>query len=573
MNSVLHYLNTFIGGYTGYFSYLWQEITFQTAPWYQNYFYGLLVICLSFFTLEWLTPWRKDQPTFRRDFWLEIGYIFFNFFIFSLIGYNAVSNLFVELFNDGLKSAFGFSNLVAINIQSLPVWAQLLTLFVVRDFLHWNTHRLLHRVEWLWQFHKVHHSAKQMSWATLMRYHWAETVFYNFLQYLPLAMIGFGINDFFVVYIFTLVIGHLNHSNIYINIGFLKYIFNTPQLHIWHHAKHSPNRFGQNFALTLSLWDYLFGTIYAPHDGRDIELGFEGDETFPTNFLAQMRLPTSALQQKKEIGTLLFLGLYSVIAQAQVVTVFVEMNGVPIKNATVLRVPADKRNDQEWVGLTDSTGKRRLITKPSDKLVAYLSLNRFTEHTVRAGQPVDTFHFQTLSCDLSEATPQNPSQSQKLPFVKREEVASLQGKQLLRFLGQYFYAKKAEMLTNEQQWLGYWFRLTNDLDEGGFLYHIQNMPPESEQSHALYTLLTTSPSVRSGGFRQILLYTYILHQKYSDEIEAYNKVHHNFWDTDFKQKLAELAAAEADIQAALPDLETALLENIAEHPHLFYQLQ
>ena len=571
MNSILHYLNTFIGGYTGYFNYLWQEITFQTTPWYQNYFYGLLVICVCFFTLEWLTPWRKEQPTFRRDFWLEIGYVFFNFFIFSLIGYNAVSNLFVELFNDGLKSAFGISNLVAINIQSLPVWAQLLTLFVVRDFLHWNTHRLLHRVDWLWQFHKVHHSAKQMSWATLMRYHWAETVFYNFLQYLPLAMIGFGINDFFVVYIFTLVIGHLNHSNIYINIGFLKYIFNTPQLHIWHHAKHSPNRFGQNFALTLSLWDYLFGTIYAPHDGRDIELGFEGDEAFPTNFLAQIQLPTPLFERKKEIGTILLLGLATTVAQAQVVTAFVTINKMAVKNATVLRVPADRTSEQEWVGLTDSTGKRRIIAKPNDKLVAYLSLNRAIEHTVRSGQTVDTFAFNTLSCDLSEAMPHDPSKL-FLALVKKQEIEPLQNRQLLRFLGQYFYAKKTEILTNEQQWLGYWFRLTNDLDEGGFLYHIQNMPSESEQRKALEALLTTSPSVRGGGFRQILLYTHILYQKYSDEIEAYNKLHHNFWSADFKQKLAELAAAEADIQAALPELEAALLDNIAQHPERFYRL-
>jgi sterol desaturase/sphingolipid hydroxylase (fatty acid hydroxylase superfamily) len=56
----------------------------------------------------------------------------------------------VQAFNDFLAYAFGIRNLVAIEIGSWPYWAQLVTLFVVRDFVQWNVHRLLHRVPWLW---------------------------------------------------------------------------------------------------------------------------------------------------------------------------------------------------------------------------------------------------------------------------------------------------------------------------------------------------------------------------------------------------------------------------------------
>ena len=286
----MHYIDIFIGGYTGYFGFLWQQITFGASPWYENYFYILIVVSAFFFALEWKNPWRVEQPKFRLDFWLDFFYMFFNFFIFSLIGYNAVSNVVVELFKNGLHELFGIRNLVAINVQQLPVWSHLLLLFVVRDFVQWNTHRLLHRVNFLWKFHRVHHSVKQMGFAAHLRYHWLENVFYDVLQYIPLAMLGIGLQDLFVVYVFTFMVGHFNHSNININIGVLKYILNNPQLHIWHHAKHSPNRYGQNFALTLSLWDYLFGTIYQPHDGRDIELGFDGDEAFPATFAEQALL-------------------------------------------------------------------------------------------------------------------------------------------------------------------------------------------------------------------------------------------------------------------------------------------
>jgi sterol desaturase/sphingolipid hydroxylase (fatty acid hydroxylase superfamily) len=69
----------------------------------------------------------------------------------------------------------------------------------------------------------------------------------------------------------------------------LSYLFNSPEMHIWHHAKHLPKDrpMGVNFGLTLAIWDYLFGTHYIPYEGRDEELGFEGDEKFPVGFAGQ----------------------------------------------------------------------------------------------------------------------------------------------------------------------------------------------------------------------------------------------------------------------------------------------
>jgi sterol desaturase/sphingolipid hydroxylase (fatty acid hydroxylase superfamily) len=72
-------------------------------------------------------------------------------------------------------------------------------------------------------------------------------------------------------------------------------------MHIWHHAKELPNhvRYGVNFGLTLSIWDYLFKTSYVPHSGKDIILGFEGDEDFPKQFLAQELYPLNINDKKK----------------------------------------------------------------------------------------------------------------------------------------------------------------------------------------------------------------------------------------------------------------------------------
>lgn len=279
------YLDIITNAYRGYANYLWSEIT---HPSWHNYFYWLIGVSLFFFLLEMVAPWRKKQPTFRKDFWLDAFYMFFNFFLFSLVIYNAASEVVVNLFKDGL-ALIGIENFVALEVSSWPVFWQLFTLFIVRDFVQWWVHRLLHRVDWLWQFHKVHHSVEQMGFAAHLRYHWMENVVYRTIEYIPLAMIGFGIDDFFIVHIFTLSVGHFNHSNFKLPLGPLKYVFNNPQMHIWHHAKDMPESrpYGINFGLTLSVWDYIFGTAHIPHDGKDIPLGFPEVEKFPKSFFKQ----------------------------------------------------------------------------------------------------------------------------------------------------------------------------------------------------------------------------------------------------------------------------------------------
>lgn len=287
----MEYLNTFINGYTGYANFLWQEITFgyDYKPWYQNYFYALILVSLFFLVLEWARPWRKEQPKFRKDFWLDFFYMFFNFFLFWLVVYNAVSKTIVNILNDGIIALTSFDVQAMNPMNDFPYWLILLIGFLVRDFVQWWTHRLLHKSPKLWEFHKVHHSVKEMGFAAHLRYHWMETVVYRAIEYLPLALLGIGLHDFFIIHIFTLAWGHFNHSNIKVNIGFLKYIFNSPQMHIWHHAKYLPEdrHTGVNFGITLSMWDYIFKTDYIPHDGRDIELGFEDDEVFPQDFVGQ----------------------------------------------------------------------------------------------------------------------------------------------------------------------------------------------------------------------------------------------------------------------------------------------
>lgn len=279
------YYDTFIKSFSDFGNYTWNEITFQVAPFYVNYFWWLIVLSLVVWGLEVALPWRKNQAIIRKDFWLDAFFMFFNFYIFKLIIFMAFSNVTEKAFTD----LFGgdLSSLAIFDMSGQALWLQLLVFFLATDFIQWFTHVMLHKFNFLWRFHKVHHSVQQMGFAAHLRYHWMENIFYTPMKFITVMLIGgFTPEMAFIVFYFAIAIGHLNHANINLSYGPLKYILNNPKMHIWHHAKELPanHKSGVNFGISLSIWDYIFRTNYIPSSGRDIELGFENIEKYPSSF-------------------------------------------------------------------------------------------------------------------------------------------------------------------------------------------------------------------------------------------------------------------------------------------------
>jgi sterol desaturase/sphingolipid hydroxylase (fatty acid hydroxylase superfamily) len=279
------YFEAFINAFIGTANWTWKSIIFE-VPWYTNYFWGLITISLIVWILEILFPWRKEQSIFRRDFWLDGFYMFFNFFLFA-IAISGFYKLLGLLFSDlGIKSG----SLAILDMSQFPQWAQLLIFFLILDFVQWFTHILLHKYAFLWKFHQIHHSVKEMGFAAHLRYHWMENVFYKPLKTFGVMILGgFEPEQAYIVHFFAIAIGHFNHSNIKITWGPLKYILNNPVMHLYHHAHDLPKgKYGVNFGISLSLWDYIFKTNYIPEDSGTIELGFEGDENIPNSFWKQI---------------------------------------------------------------------------------------------------------------------------------------------------------------------------------------------------------------------------------------------------------------------------------------------
>lgn len=278
------YMDAFLNAFSGTVSWTWKSIMFE-VPWYMNYFWGLILISVLVWGLEVLFPWRKNQSVIRKDFWLDVFYMFFNFFVFSIV----ISG-FYRVISLGFESLGGHSKSLAIvDIRAWPMVFQLLVFFVILDFVQWFTHVLLHKYPALWRFHQVHHSVKEMGFAAHMRYHWMENVLYKPLKTFGVMILGgFEPEQAYLVHFAAIAIGHLNHANIKLTWGPLKYVLNNPVMHLYHHAYTLPKgSYGINFGISLSVWDYIFGTNYIPEDSGTIPLGFPGDENFPKDFVGQ----------------------------------------------------------------------------------------------------------------------------------------------------------------------------------------------------------------------------------------------------------------------------------------------
>ena len=280
------YVTAFINEFSSTLNWTLDSILFK-VPWYNNYFWGLIVISLVVWLLEIIFPWRKNQSFIRKDFWMDGFYMFFNFFIFSILisgDYKALGILFNEI---GITT----KSLAVFNISNWPIGLQLVIFFVILDFVQWLTHVLLHKYEVLWRFHKVHHSVKEMGFAAHLRYHWMENILYKPLKTLGVMVLGgFEPEQAYIVHFIAITIGHLNHANIRITWGPFKYILNNSVMHLYHHMKALPENKpkGINFGISLSIWDFLFKTSYVPNDNGEIELGFSNEENFPKGFFSQL---------------------------------------------------------------------------------------------------------------------------------------------------------------------------------------------------------------------------------------------------------------------------------------------
>lgn len=285
-----------------------------------SYPFWLALFSVFVMALERLFPWRKQQRQLRPYLWSDLIHLVWNGHFLGVLVYGIYSAWIhgpLVAWLEGLGLA---DSLYAGVAGTWPVAAQIVVALFVVDFVQWGVHNLLHRVTPLWSLHKVHHSIVdgEMDFIVSFRFHWMEVVIYKSFLYVPLAFFGFGMEAIFFHAAFGTLIGHLNHANLHITWGPLRYLLNSPAMHIWHHDYEGDEKTTKNFGIIFSVWDWIFGTAYMPAQ-PPARLGYAGVEQMPRDFFAQAAWPLSAVAPRKtalaitasSLGLVVLFGLYA----------------------------------------------------------------------------------------------------------------------------------------------------------------------------------------------------------------------------------------------------------------------
>jgi sterol desaturase/sphingolipid hydroxylase (fatty acid hydroxylase superfamily) len=190
-------------------------------------------------------------------------------------------------------------NINVLHIIHNPI-LQSIIYIVVLDFLGYWAHRVLHRIDFLWEIHKLHHSASSMNIMTANRRHPLETGFRWVFFALPLALIGAPIETFIVATLFSIVSGQVHHLNANWSFGIIgKYLLVSPMYHKIHHSIED-HHFDKNFAIRFCIWDRVFGTYCAP-EIQPITIGLRHNNFNELGYLKALISSTQSSIQKIKI--------------------------------------------------------------------------------------------------------------------------------------------------------------------------------------------------------------------------------------------------------------------------------
>lgn len=235
-------------------------------------------LALVFRPLELAFPAREGQRFFRPGWSTDLGY-----FVGQYLFWNGVEFGFLVALNGWLAVHGPAAPRAAL--AGLPWWAQAVLAVLLSDLaLYWG-HRLQHRVDFLWRFHAVHHTAEELDWLAAHREHPVDMFYTATVVNLPPFLLGFPIETVGALIAFRGLWAIFIHSNVKIPLGGLRVLVGAPELHRWHHAR---DRDAGNYANLSPLMDVVFGTYHAPAE-EPVALGI--DEPAPAGYLAQLLWP------------------------------------------------------------------------------------------------------------------------------------------------------------------------------------------------------------------------------------------------------------------------------------------
>lgn len=195
----------------------------------------------------------------------------------------------------------GSSGLLGIQIwpSEWSLTAQVVLAVIVSEFMLYWAHRTAHEFMPLWRFHAIHHSVEKLWIVNTGRFHFIDSLYSIVLGILPLLALGASMEVVMWLGVVTAFIGMLTHCNVEMRFGILSWVFNTPELHRWHHSKvlrEGNTNYGEN----IMLWDHVFRTFF--HEDRRPPVNIGITEHMPVKFTQQLVWPFLKEERRKAIG-------------------------------------------------------------------------------------------------------------------------------------------------------------------------------------------------------------------------------------------------------------------------------
>lgn len=239
---------------------------------------SLFFLALVFIPIEKAFPAKPNQKIFRPKWFLDLCY-----FIGQYLLWSGLVLYVLNYFGFWLDSHISVPFRTALSEQ--PIWLQAIEVLVLSDLLIYWGHRLQHKNDFLWRFHKVHHTSETLDWLAAHREHPIDSIYTVGIINIPALILGFNLESLAVIVAFRGIWAIYIHSNVRFNIGVFKKIIGSPDLHHWHHDK---ERDRGNYANISPLMDLIFGTYTCP-PVEPTDFGIK--ENFPTTYLGQMIKP------------------------------------------------------------------------------------------------------------------------------------------------------------------------------------------------------------------------------------------------------------------------------------------
>jgi sterol desaturase/sphingolipid hydroxylase (fatty acid hydroxylase superfamily) len=176
-------------------------------------------------------------------------------------------------------------------IAMIPGPALVVVGAVLFDLCGYWVHRLSHERAFLWRFHSIHHTGRELDWLSGVRVHPLDGVLIGPPVVLLIAA-GFPPNVTSGIAVAQIVIGLFLHANVRWRLRPLHLIIATPDFHHWHHAN-EPDAIRTNYAAYVPMWDQLFGTYRIPQNRQPSRYGI--NETHPETFIELLHTPLKGL--------------------------------------------------------------------------------------------------------------------------------------------------------------------------------------------------------------------------------------------------------------------------------------